>query len=277
MEMPDNQIMRPRAEPAPGKAVRALLLGRRLRLTGFEFADAKRLEPGTSPLLLRFGSGGIAALFPYGAAVLIGTAGAEEAALLQTLRDRIDGRLDAPIVALSEIAIGGSATIRGDIITLKDLGVASIVMVADALARHVAFTFEEREVGGALSVLAPFTDELAGSGRLPRDRRRMLRMVGQVLRTHQRLLERVERDATPDLPADDEDTVRVRKQLADVFHLKKRARSLSRKLDAIEVMTTALTELTDAQREMRVELVIVLLLVVEIAFWLYDILVRTSS
>ena len=48
------------------------------------------------------------------------------------------------------------------------------------------------------------------------------------------------------------------------------AKSLSRKLDVIEVMTTALTELIDAQREIRVEALIVLLIAVEIVIWLYE-------
>jgi hypothetical protein len=52
--------------------------------------------------------------------------------------------------------------------------------------------------------------------------------------------------------------------------LNERAKSLSRKLDVIEVMTTALTELIDAQREIRVEALIVLLIAVEIVIWLYE-------
>jgi uncharacterized Rmd1/YagE family protein len=45
---------------------------------------------------------------------------------------------------------------------------------------------------------------------------------------------------------------------------------LSRKLNVIEAMTTALTELIDAQREIRVELLIVLLIAVEIAIWIFE-------
>ena len=53
----------------------------------------------------------------------------------------------------------------------------------------------------------------------------------------------------PDLlPDDDDDTDRLHEALADADHLKKRGKSLARKLDVIEVMTTALTELIDARR-----------------------------
>ena len=43
-----------------------------------------------SPLILRLGDGGFAALFPYGTVVLIGVSQAEEAAFLQKLGDRIE-------------------------------------------------------------------------------------------------------------------------------------------------------------------------------------------
>ena len=49
--------------------------------------------------------------------------------------------------------------------------------------------------------------------------------------------------------------------------LNEQAKSLSRKLDVIEVMTTALTELIDAQREG----LIVLVIAVEIVILLYEI------
>ena len=62
--------------------------------------------------------------------------------------------------------------------------------------------------------------------------------------------------------------------LAEACQFKKRARALSRKLDAIEVMTTALTELIDAQRGIRLETMIVLLIMFEISVYLYDLFLR---
>jgi uncharacterized Rmd1/YagE family protein len=105
----------------------------------------------------------------------------------------------------------------------------------------------------------------------------MLRTVGHALRIHHRLLERVEVDERPDLLPDEHEINRLHERLSDTFHLKKRAKSLSHKLEVIEVMTTALSELIDAQREIRVELLIVLLIAVEIAIWLYELFVERGS
>lgn len=81
----------------------------------------------------------------------------------------------------------------------------------------------------------------------------------------------------PDLlPDDDDDTDRLHEALADADHLKRRAKSLARKLDVIKVMTTELTELIDARREIRVELLIVLLIGVEIAIWIFELLLERA-
>ena len=273
----DNLIVPSSPALQQRKGVRALRIGRRLKLAGLEtegLSQSKIL--GRSPLLLLLQSGGLAALFPYGAVVLIGVSRAEEEALLQDLADRIEGQLDSPVVSQSEIEVGTSAKVSADLIAVRDLSPSFLAVVADALAKNVALTFEEAEVEKVLMVLEPFADDLADSGRLPRSRQRMLRTVGHALRIHHRLLERVEVEERPDLLPDEHEINRLHECLADAFHLKKRAKSLSRKLDVIEVMTAALTELIDAQREIRVELLIVLLIAVEIAIWLYELFVERS-
>jgi len=225
---------------------------------------------------LRLGSGGFAALFPYGTVVLIAVSHAEEEAFLQKLGDRIESRLETPVVVASEIETGASEKITGDVITVRDLSPPCLVVVADALAKNAALAFEEEEVRNVLEALEPFADDLADTGRLPRDRRRMLRTVGHALRIHHRLLERVEVEERPELPPGSHEVDRLHERLADAHQFKKRAKGLSRKLEAVEVMTTALTELIDAQRGIRLETMIVLLIVFEISITFYDLFLRAG-
>ena len=119
-------------------------------------------------------------------------------------------------------------------------------------------------------MLEPFADDLADFGRLPRNRRRVLQTVGHALRIHHRLFERVDVDETPALPSSNEEIEILHERLAEAYHFKKRAKALSRKVEAIELMTTAITELLDAQREIRLEVTIILLLVVEITINFID-------
>ena len=143
-EMADHPIVPTDTASIRRTSARALRLGRRLKLAGLEIADLNQAEPiTTSPLVLRLGSGGLVALFAYGAAVFIGVSQTEEEAFLQKLGDRIEGRLDAPAVVVSEIEIGTSGRISDDFIVVHDLSPPCLVIVADALAKNVALAFEE--------------------------------------------------------------------------------------------------------------------------------------
>lgn len=121
-----------------------------------------------------------------------------------------------------------------------------------------------------LLALEPFAGDLADSGRLPLNRRRMLRTVGEVFRTHRRLLERVEVEDKPELSPTPGEAIHLWDRLIEAYHLRQRARSVSNKLEAIEVMMNGLTDLLNSQRELRVELLIVLLIAIEIGIWIYE-------
>jgi uncharacterized Rmd1/YagE family protein len=275
--MADNLTMPECAASKQRTSARALRLGRRLRIAGLEIADIDRGEAiTTSPLVLRVGNAGLAALFPYGTVVLIGVSHAEEEAFLQKLGDRIEGRLDAPVIVATEIAIGTCEKILGDFIKVRDLSPPCLVVVADALAKNVALALEEEEVRKVFEVLEPFASDLANSGRLPRNRRRMLRTVGHALLIHHRLSDRVEVEEVPALLPNNAEIERLHERLADAYHFKKRAKALAGKLEAIEVMTSALTELVDAQRGIRLETMIVLLIVFEITITFYDLFLRAG-
>jgi uncharacterized Rmd1/YagE family protein len=252
-------------------SARALRLGRRLKMTGLEIAEIGQGEAiTTSPLLFRVGERGFAALFPYGAAVLIGVSRTDEELFLQKLSDHIEGRLDTPVINASEIEIGAGEDISGGFITVRDLSPPRLVVVADALAKNVSLAFEEEEVRKVFEVLEPFANDLADFGRLPRNRRRVLQTVGLALRIHHQLFERVDVEETPALLRNNDEIKHLHEHLAKTYHFKKRDEALSRKVEAIELMTTAITELLNAQREVWLEVTIILLLVVEIAINFID-------
>lgn len=274
IETTDNKAM-PAATAAQRQTARALRLGGRLNLAGLDTADLTRFDAiARSPLVLRLESGGVAALFGYGTIVFIGAAATEEETILQKLADRIEDPIDTAVSVVTEIEIGAGTKVAGDRITVRDASQLSLVAIADALAKNVALAFEEDEVRKLLKALEPFAGDLADSGRLPLNRRRMLRTVGQVFRAHRRLLERVEVEERPEFAPDHGEPGHLSERLAEDYHLKKRARSVSSKLDVIEVMTGGLTELINAQRENRVELLIVLLIAIEIAIWIYESFIR---
>ena len=269
--MTDNPITPLGATPQQRLSARALRLGRRLRLASLEADGFHQSETITSsPLILRLGGGGLAAVLPFGTVVLIGVSPVEEEAFLRELGDRVESRLDVPVIIVSEILVATSEGISGDTIAVRNLSPPRLVAIVDALAKNVALAFEEEEVRKLIEVLEPFASDLASSGRLPWKRRQMLRTVGHSLLIHHRLLERVEVEEKPELLPGNGEIGRLHERLAEAYHFRKRARALSRRLDAIEVMMAPLTELIDAQRGIRLETMIVFLIMFEISVYLYE-------
>lgn len=272
--MTDQSIAPVIAASQQSQSARALRLGSRLNLAGLEAGFAGLETLNRSPLVLRLRSGGVAALFVYGTVVFIGGTSDEQQDLLDRLADRVEDRIDTATVVASTIERGAGAKFSGDHITSKNGSLPSLIAFADTLAKNVAIAFEEEEVRKLLLALEPFTGNLADSGRLPFGRRRMLRTVGEVFRTHRRLLERVDVEEKPEWPAGQGEANHLWERLAEAHHLRKRARSVSSRLEAIEVMMGGLTDLINAQRELRVELLIVLLIATEIAIWIYESFIR---
>lgn len=260
--------------PAPLRlAVRVLLLGERLDTAGLERSDVI----AATPLAFRVGEGGFAVLFRYGVAVLVGLTPLAEDEVLRTLRPRIHMPFDKVEAesAVIEIAPGAEdQVLPGGPISVRDLAPARLLVIADVLAKNVALGRDEREVSRVFEVIEPFAAELARSGRSPKNRREMLRTIGQALLVHHRMSGRVEVEEKPDVLWDNPQLERLFARLADEYELKERASGVTRKLRVIDETARALTDLIDTERSIRLEATIVLLIVVEVLVTFYELFFR---
>jgi uncharacterized Rmd1/YagE family protein len=119
-------------------------------------------------------------------------------------------------------------------------------------------------------VIEPLAADLAKRGRTPVGRANMLRLIGRALLVRHRLSGRVEVEEKPDVLWDRWDLERLHARLADEYELKERATILTRKLEVVAETARALTELIDASRSLRLEVLIVLLIVIEVLLALYE-------
>jgi uncharacterized Rmd1/YagE family protein len=254
---------------------RALLLGERIDTAGLEGRDLISATPAafkTSP-------DGYAVLFRYGVAVLVGLSPAEEDDLVKNLDGRIVGRYARTEIesAVIEIAVDRDDQIMpGGTISLRNLSPARLLVTADALAKNVALSRDEREVSKVIEVVEPFAAKLARSGRPPSNRREMLRTIGQALLVHHRMSGRVEVQEKPDILWDHPEFERLHARLADEYELTERANGLGRKLAVIDETARALTDIMDTARSARLEATIVVLIIVEVLFALYNIFSGTG-
>jgi uncharacterized Rmd1/YagE family protein len=251
---------------------RAMLLGERLDIAQLERADVISI----APLAFRV-DGGYAVLFRYGIVVLIGLTPVQEDELLRGLRPRVVGAFANPDSESAQIEINpeqDDQIVPGGPISVRDLSAPRLIVIADVLAKNVALSRDEREVAKVFEVTEPFAAELARNGRSPSNRRQMLRTIGQALLVHHRISGRVEVEEKPDILWDHPQFERLHARLVDEYEIKERAVALSRKLRVIDETARALTDIIDTARSVRLEATIVVLIVVEILFALYQILFR---
>ncbi len=259
---------------SPGDRVtaRALLIGDRLDIAGLERGDAL----STTPLSFRAGANGIATLFRYGVVVLIGLSPIEEDEVVRGLAPRIGGEFkrreeESAVIELSaerdeQIPPGGP-------VYLKTLSHQRLLVISEALAKSVVLAQDEREVASVFDQIEPFARELAESGRIPGGRRTILRLIGNALLVQHRVSGRVAVAEKPDVLWDRPDLERLYVRLGDEYELEERADTLNRKLAVIAETATALTDVIDTERSLRIEVAIVVLILLEIVIAAYQIFV----
>src|SRR6266436_10133554 len=248
-----------------------LHVGDRINTMGFEGEALSAV-----PLAIRVGKTGIAVLFRYGVAVLIGLSPEDEIGFLEKLKPRIGGKLarveeETAIVALASEA--EDQVQAGGPIQLRDMSPERLLVIADVLAKSVVLAHDEREVATVFEIIEPFAKELADHGRTRRDRKGVLRLIGNALLVQHRVSGRVAIGEKPDALWDRPDLERLYARLEDEYELKERVDALSRKLAVVAETANTLADIIDTRRSLRLELIVVVLIAFEIVITFYQIYV----
>ena len=250
---------------------RALLLSDRIDTARLEQSDLL----ATNPMTFTVGtSGGIAVVFRYGVVVLIGTSAAEQESVLANVRRHITGGFHRreEETATIELATDKEEQIApGGPIYLRALTPERAILIAEALAKSVVLARDENEVAGVFDLIEPLARQLAATGRTPGGRRAILKHIGNALLVQQRVSGRAAVAEKPDVLWDRPALERLYAKLEDEYELQERAHALTRKLTVIAETAQALTDLIDTRRSLRLEQMIVLLIVLEVAFSIYQI------
>ena len=247
--------------------VQALLLGDRLNTSGLEHSGVV----ATTPLSFKSGKDGLAALFRYGAVVLIGLTDTEEAEVLAAVGERIVSREPVPDEETARIIVRPDEEEQitpSGAIQLRVASADHLLIVADALAKSVALARDERRLSAVFDAIEPFAAALAAGGRPPGGRKAIVRLIGQALLVQHRLSGRVAVREKPDILWDRPDLERLYARLEDEYELIERAETLDRKLGVIAATATALVDLQDTARSLRLEILVVILFLAELALGL---------
>lgn len=255
--------------PLQGITVRALQLGEGINLKGLERQDAF----SANPLAFRTSGTGTAMLFKFGAVVFFNMTPIEEEELIDGLERRIIGPLAEREVETAEIAIApddSDLLNSAGAIQIRSADPNSLLLVGEVLAVSVALAYDERRIASSFERIEPIATTLIGR-RLPSGpKSALLEQIGEALLIQKRLASRVDLDDKPDVLWDHPELERLWTKLVDEYDLPARARAVERKLIVIRETADTITDLISTRTSHRLELYIIILIAVEIAFALYD-------
>lgn len=250
--------------------IRAVMLGDRINPSALEIGTLL----ASTPVAFRIHAG-LVVVFRYGVVVLIGLSPSEETALIETLISRVIGELTSyeEDSAQAQLCNDQSAEVilPGGRICLRSFSDDRLLLIADTLAKSTALERDERRVAAVFDVIEPFARELAERGRTPRGRKGILQLIGNALLVEQRVAGRIAIAEKPDALWEKPELERLYSRLKDEYELKERLEMLERKLSAISGTANALTDIIDTRRSLRLEWVIVVLIVMEVAIGCFQI------
>jgi len=207
---------------------------------------------------------------------MIGMSTLEQDEALRQLEPRIIKRIDRGEEESTRIEIApdkDEQVLPGGTVILKALTTGHMLLVADALATSVILAHDERNVAAVFDVTEPLARGLAERGRIPGGRRAILKHIGNALLVQHRMSGLVAVEEKPDVLWERPDLERLYARLEDEYELKERADVLTRKLTVISDTAQALADIIDTERSLRLEVIIVVLILLEILFTAYQILV----
>ncbi|MBV9512280.1 MAG: RMD1 family protein [Caulobacteraceae bacterium] len=249
---------------------RALVVGERIDTIGLERRDAI----STAPLSFAV-AGGLVVVFRYGVVVMIGLDPIAEDEVLRGILPRIQGVLsqrEEEHIQLSARDDQDEGVGVDGVVRIGALGPDKLLVVADALAKSAALAQDERQVAQVFDTVEPWARHLADRGRSPGGRRDMIRLVGAALLVQHRVAARVAVREKPDILWDRPDLERLYARLEDEYELVERAETLANNLELTGDTVTAMTDLIDTQRSLRLEAIVVGLILTEIALTLFQII-----
>ena len=247
---------------------RAILLGDRLDLKSFKIADCL----ATTPLTLEVDSdGGLAVLFRYGVVVLFGVQPPDEARFIDTLKPLLTNPYPAPEIEEMEIHSGrNSIGVQSGAVSLDDISLEKLQVVADALSKNLVLTLYEKKVAGEFDKIEPLAMELAMHGKVSADSKKLLSKIGHMLLIEHRMVGRAEIGDKPETLWDFPHLGGLYASMEDEFELKERQSALDRKLRLISDTAQTLADVWDNKQLHKLEWYVIGLILFEIILSLHD-------
>jgi uncharacterized Rmd1/YagE family protein len=159
---------------------------------------------------------------------------------------------------------GDEGVIRTGVLQIRALTAPHVLVLADILAKSVALARYEHEIASVFDTIEPAASTLAASGHLPRSRKELLALIGSALLAQHRVSGRIAFAEKPDILWEHPELERLYARLEDEFEIVERGTLLNGKVAVLASVAGTFTDLIDATRSARLELLIVILILAEL-------------
>ena len=251
--------------------VRALYLCERIDVRALE--SASRLTP-VLPLAIQAGDHGAAVIFRYGVVVFFHVSPLEEVSIIDSMKKLVGESFAKPELEEIEIRVvpenseGRQDVVEGNVLTVAELSVERVQLIAEILARTVALARYESVVKESWSAIENWAQALQEGKSANALAKQLLKNLGSTIVIQSSMTGRIEIDDKPEILWDRPDLERIYLRLEDEYELKERDKALERKLALISSTAEMMINLVDNRHAHRLEWYIIILILVEIVITL---------
>jgi uncharacterized Rmd1/YagE family protein len=224
----------------------------------------------------QYGDERLILMYDFGAIVFIGVDDEARQRVMNALLQIVGPEPHPPLQETLTIEIGGADKpgMKDDHIVAPTLTRGLAELAAFVVAQSAAMEYYEEDVDEILAKLNAESEQLAKSGRLRPDVRRLLQFIGSGMSTHNQVVFTLSLLDTPQLAWDDDALDRVYRALRGYFEIEDRFRALEHKLNMIQNNFEVLAELTQERRSYSLEVIVAVLVALEVVLFVYEIVSR---
>jgi uncharacterized Rmd1/YagE family protein len=256
--------------PADGRfEATAVLVGDRIDLR--RVGSERRLA--NFPLLVACdGAPGVVALFRFGVVVFFGVDKAGQRQFLEGLHLAIlqpEPTLETESLWV-QVEPGGKERLEDDLLYLSEVDLPRLQLVAIMLGKSVVLNDYERTTAQTFDRLEPLAVDLERGVHRFRPDKALLGFIGATLRDQLEMVGRVEVREKPELLWDQPHLEPLYMRLEEALEIGERHSILERKMELISETARTALDLLQGRRTLRVEWYVVILIVLEILLFCYE-------
>ncbi len=245
-------------------------LADRLKLTAvLKLFSEKPFRASGTEVAYRFGKNQYLIIYNFGSIVLFDVDPVKEQQSLALLQPFAKPSMEIMPHEEFSLAEGRSPSMDFRRVVVDEITYEKIQIISLVLAQSTALDSYETIVDSVLDKSGEFTELLEREGRIGRKATDLKKFIGFCLNTKQKVISSTYLLDTPDPTWENPMLEALHKQMTDMFEIRDRFRTLEYKLRTIQDMLEILSDLSQSQRALYLEVAIIALIAFEIVLSLY--------